>query len=80
MHRKLAANNAPGSKKLGLKRMQRPRPLRERGVLRLLCLSKSGYASVEGSLGWLSGDAESDCVIAVDESEALSISPATEIE
>jgi hypothetical protein len=80
MHRKLAANNAPGSK-------TRPQTYTtfkalegEREFLRLLCLLKSGYASVEGLLGRLSGDAKSDCVIGVDGSEALSISPATQIE
>jgi hypothetical protein len=68
-------------KKLGLKRMQRPRPLREKGgVLRLLCLSKSGCASVNGLLGWLHRDAGSDCVVGVDQCEAISIAPATEIE
>jgi len=82
MHRKLAPNNAPGSKKLGLKRVQRPRPLKERGgqFSSLLIPSKSGQGRLSGLLGWLHDDAESDCVVGVDDCEAISIALATQIE
>jgi hypothetical protein len=83
MHRKLAPNNVPGSKKLGLRRVQRPRPLKERGG-QFSSLSKTRYGRsnglLNGLLGWLRRDAESDCVVGVDEREAFSITPATEIE
>jgi hypothetical protein len=79
MHRKLAPNNVPGSKKLGLRRVQRPRPLKERGGP-FSSLLKTRHGRFNGLLGRLRPNAESDCVVGVDECEAFSITLATQIE